>query len=419
MKISIPIAVISLAALKSEAFAPNAGGRSIANIGGSSLPAFVGFKNQKNTVHFSTKNDVTTQDEVESLRGKARQLREEANVLATEQARKVSESVKKVFDKFDLNKDGSISASELKKGLQKSIKADIPQSRIQKLVDKFDKNGDGSLQLNEFVSEEKLRSQLDALIREEKAFELVNSKRVRQAQEAEKVKQMIISIINEDEPTTSDKILSVTPYLLPLLDSLQFAAYFAIKNPDNQLAQTAAVAYGVYRSIPLGGFLSFVALSYLSTNPTLNRLVRFNMQQAIFLDIALFVPGLLSFLVGIGAAYNSSLTPPMEAVEYASDAVVLAMLGSVAYASISSLLGKTPDKLPLVSQAAKSRTISREMFENVGQFIGIKSDEKDENCFQGRTSYTGSACLSMAYDGKMLLDSGKQLSFYGRIEKLL
>eukprot|EP00980_Cylindrotheca_fusiformis_P017095 scaffold5247_cov130-Cylindrotheca_fusiformis.AAC.14 len=379
MKLSIATTAIALIALQSsEAFAPNAGGRSIAHHTGSVLPTSIAV-NQKNTVHFGASNDVNTQDEVEMLRNKARQLREEANELAKEQARKVAESAKKVFEKFDLNKDGSITVSELKQGLQKSMKTEIPESRIKKLVDFFDKNGDGKLQLNEFVSEDKLRNQLDFLIREEKALELVNSKQVRQAQEAEKLKETLMSIINEDEPTTSDKILSTVPYLLPLLESLQFAAFFAVKNPDNPLAQAAAVAYGVYRSIPLGGFISFVALAYLSTNPTLNRLVRFNMQQAIFLDIALFVPGFLSFLLGLVAAANSSLAPPPEALEYGSDAVVLAMLGSVTYASVSSLLGKTPDKLPIVSQAAKDRTITREMFENVGQFMGGKSDDKDEN----------------------------------------
>jgi hypothetical protein len=48
-------------------------------------------------------------------------------------------------------------------------------------VVKFDQNGDGILQMDEFVSVDKMRKQLDALIREEKGMELEESKRVQQA----------------------------------------------------------------------------------------------------------------------------------------------------------------------------------------------------------------------------------------------
>eukprot|EP00980_Cylindrotheca_fusiformis_P000283 scaffold66_cov115-Cylindrotheca_fusiformis.AAC.15 len=379
MKIQLTTISLSLIAFRySEAFAPSTG-RSLAT------PSLLS-KNARHakTFRFATASGSVDdrknpEEEAERLRAMARQLREEASALAAEQANKVSEATKRAFAKFDLNKDGAISADELKAGLEKAFKNEIPYNRIKKLVDKFDQNGDGKLQMNEFVSVDKLRNQLDSLIREEKAIELSESKRVQQAKESEKLKEMLVSIINDDEPTASDKALSVAPYLLPLLDSLQFAAFFAVNHPDNVFAQAAAVAYGIYRSIPFGGFLAFFALSYFSTNPSLNKLVRFNMQQAIFLDIALFFPGILSFLYS-AAASNLPLNLPTEAIEYGSDAVVLAMLASIAYATASSLMGKTPDKLPVVSQAAKDRTITRDMFDDVGRFMGRKpNDDKDDN----------------------------------------
>lgn len=377
MKFQLTSIALSLVALRSsEAFVPLSGpSLAMPRLGSASAPA------PSNTLHFGTVNDSVgdgnTENEVERLRAMAKQLREEAGALATEQAMKVSETTKKAFSKFDLNSDGTISADELKAGLEKSFKHEISDSRIQNLVSKFDQNGDGKLQMNEFVSIDKLRNQLDALIREEKAIELAESKRVQQVDDAEKRKEMLVSLINDDKPTTSDKIVSLAPYLLPLLDSLQFASFFAVNHQDNVFAQLAAIAYGVYRSIPFAGFLSFFALSYLSTKPSLNKLVRFNMQQAIFLDIALFVPGLLAFLYG-AAASNLPLNLPAEAVEYGSDAVVIAMLASVAYASASSLLGKTPDKIPFVSQAAEDRTLTRDMFDDEGQFIGMNKSEDEQ-----------------------------------------
>jgi hypothetical protein len=186
-----------------------------------------------------------------------------------------------------------------------------------------------------------------------------------------------MAILNDGEPTTTDKIVSIAPYLLPLLDSIQFAEFFATKHPDNVFVQVAVIAFSLYRSIPFSGFLAFFGLSFLASNPSLNRLVRFNMQQAIYLDIALFVPALLAFLYG-AAASNLPLNLPTEAIEYGSDAVVFAMIASIAYASASSLFGKTPDKLPFVSKATQGRMISPEMFDAEGRFVGVSRSEDNE-----------------------------------------
>jgi hypothetical protein len=68
--------------------------------------------------------------------------------------------------------------------------------------------------------------------------------------------------------------------------------------------------------------VAYGALSFLSANPRLNRLVRFNMQQAIFVDIALLFPGLL---LGVSTAFLPALgvnTLDLSSfTEVASDAV--------------------------------------------------------------------------------------------------
>jgi hypothetical protein len=376
MKLELKTITLSLIAIGScNAFAPNTGRRTTLSRPGFATPPAA--KTLRLATADGTLGDRNADNEVERLRTMAKQLREEATTLGAEQARKVSESTQKAFSKFDINKDGTISVDELKAGLEKAFKHEIPESRIEKLVVKFDQNGDGILQMDEFVSVDKMRNQLDSLIREEKGIELEESKRVQQAEESEKLSEMRMALVNDGEPTTTDKVLSVAPYILPLLDSIQFASFFATKHPDNVFAQGALIAYTLYRSIPFSGFLAYFGLSFLSSNPKLNRLVRFNMQQAIYLDVALFVPGVLALLYG-AAASNLPLNLPTEVIEYGSDGVVLAMIATIAYASASSLLGKTPDKLPFMSQATQDRMISPEMFDEEGRFIGVTRSEDEE-----------------------------------------
>merc|ERR1711865_566455 len=166
------------------------------------------------------------------------------------------------------------------------------------------------------------------------------------------------------DPTQTEKILSVLPYLFPLLDSLQFGRFIINDNADN----------------PIVGLLA--VLFTLSSNPGLNRLVRFNMQQAIFLDIALFFPGLLTAVIaGIGSV--AGFTIP-EAANASSSTVIFGVLVvTVLYASTSSLLGISPNKIPFISQAVEDRMPTMDMFDEEGRFIPrddrSNDDKKDNN----------------------------------------
>ena len=59
------------------------------------------------------------------------------------------------------------------------------------------------------------------------------------------------------------------------------------------LVGPVAPLYAVFNSLPFGGFLVFLALSFGSRQPDkLSRFVRFSFQQAILIDIALIFPQL-------------------------------------------------------------------------------------------------------------------------------
>lgn len=225
-------------------------------------------------------------------------------------------------------------------------------------MDAFDDSGDGALQLEEFVTVDKFRNKLESLARDEKALAVEAAKQAKLEEEEAIKSAMRMEMLNEKPPTNQDKIVSILPYLLPLLDGLQYGRFLILdieKTQGNSLPLMALAAlYTLYRSIPFSGFLAFLAINFLTANTQINRLVRFNLQQSIFVDLALILPGLLTgvfavLLPTLGVALPSNFT------ELGNDAVFYILLATLAYSSISSLLGITPDKIPFISQAVIDR----------------------------------------------------------------
>jgi hypothetical protein len=84
------------------------------------------------------------------------------------------------------------------------------------------------------------------------------------------------------------------------MDGLQYGRFLlgAEGAEANPFVAVLEVLYGLYRAIPFSGFIAYFGLNFLGGNPSINRLVRYNMQQAIYRDIALFFPGLLTAVLG-------------------------------------------------------------------------------------------------------------------------
>lgn len=316
-------------------------------------------------------------DEIERLKSMAAKLRAEAAQLEAQRSQAMADAAERAFRKFDTNQDGQVSLDELKAGLEKVFKMELTEKRVAQLMENFNKTGDGTLKIDEFVSLEQFRNRLDALVREEKAMAHKATDEAKQQDEASKLIQAQIELINDKAPSGTDKILSILPYLFPLLDGLQFARFLVLENPDNILSAIIGISYALYRSIPFGGFISFFALSILSGNPSINRLIRFNMQQAIFLDIALFFPGLIAALyVLVGQAAGFSL--PLAVTEIGSDVMFATLVATIGYATISSLLGQTPNKIPFISDAVEARMPTVDMFDDQGRFTPRRKNKDDE-----------------------------------------
>lgn len=330
----------------------------------------------------TAESDEVQDNEIERLRSMAAQLRAEAASLEAERLQALADAAEKAFREFDTDQDGEVSLEELKAGLEKKFMTELSESRIKSLMDAFDDSGDGALQLEEFVTVDKFRNKLESLARDEKALAVEAAKQAKLEEEEAIKSAMRMEMLNEKPPTNQDKIVSILPYLLPLLDGLQYGRFLILdieKTQGNSLPLMALAAlYTLYRSIPFSGFLAFLAINFLTANTQINRLVRFNLQQSIFVDLALILPGLLTgvfavLLPTLGVALPSNFT------ELGNDAVFYILLATLAYSSISSLLGITPDKIPFISQAVIDRMPTIDMFDENGRFVPRERRVEGEN----------------------------------------
>lgn len=146
-----------------------------------------------------------------------------------------------------------------------------------------------------------------------------------------------------------DRVFACLPYLLPMLDGLQYGNGFFQMVPG--AGATASVILGPFaeirNAIPFGGLIFFLILSFLSRNENLNRGVRFSMQQAILIDIALILPSLVGGLASIGGEISPVITTPAE------NFVFYFLIATISYSVGSNLLGKVPNGIPIISEAAE------------------------------------------------------------------
>mmetsp|Transcript_50217 Transcript_50217/g.92860 ORF Transcript_50217/g.92860 Transcript_50217/m.92860 type:complete len:256 (+) Transcript_50217:1294-2061(+) len=239
----------------------------------------------------------------------------------------------------------------------------------------FDTSGDGALQPDEFVTIDRFRNQLDALTREEKRLALEAAEEAKKEKAEAEILEAKMTLLNDGPPTAQDKAVSLLPYLFPLMDGLAYGR-FLLQNADaaNPIVDVIAILYTIYRSIPFSGFVAFFALNILSSVTGINRLVRYNMQQAIFIDIALFFPGLIGGV--IGAIGGSNI--PTGVSEIGTDAIFVTLLAVLGYCTVSSILGITPDKLPLISQAVTDRMPTIDSFDDELRYIPRQMREEEE-----------------------------------------
>ncbi|CAN0333841.1 unnamed protein product [Scytosiphon promiscuus] len=319
------------------------------------------------------------------LRETAAAFRAQATELEERQQQERRENARRSFNTFDANNDGSVDVAELKAGLEgplrrsftKTLQARMgrkpsqeevddriaelpggalfPDDLALKLIEMYDQNGDGLLQQTEFAPTEELRARLENLFSQQREQERLVRVEERQRLMDDKMRADAGAVVpspgdvNDGPATATDKALSALPYLLPLADGVTYAGHLFGAFPEQTAwAQPLALVLLALRSLPFATLIGFVGLSIGSSNPQINKLVRFNMQQAINLDIALILPGVLGAITAAALGQDAYKLGPLA--NAGSDVVFVALLAAVAYSVGTSATGAFPNKLPLLGR---------------------------------------------------------------------
>ena len=143
------------------------------------------------------------------------------------------------------------------------------------------------------------------------------------------------------------RFLGLLAYLLPWSDALSFGRELYNLFPwISYLTLPARPVLLLERSIPFGGFLLFLVLFLVVVrNPNVPYYLRFNVLQAILLDILLVV---------LALAFNVLLSPLGNSlmIRTLNNTVFIGALVLVLYASIQCIRGKEAD-LPTLSDAVR------------------------------------------------------------------
>jgi hypothetical protein len=143
------------------------------------------------------------------------------------------------------------------------------------------------------------------------------------------------------------RLLGVLAYLLPWSDALSFGREMYNLFPwISYLALPATPVLLLERSIPFGGFLLFLVLFLVVVrNPQVPYYLRFNVLQAILVDILLVV---------LALAFNVLLSPLGNSlmIRTLNNTVFIGALVLVLYASIQCARGREAD-LPTLSEAVR------------------------------------------------------------------
>eukprot|EP00752_Nemacystus_decipiens_P009666 g8635.t1 len=323
------------------------------------------------------------------LRAFAAELRNQADELEAQRESEKREAAQKAFDDFDTNDDGTVDVKELIAGLEGQLRQDfikrmtktmkrkptpaevdekisempggalLPLELGQKLIEIYDTNGDGVLQPSEFAPKADLRVRLESLFADRaqearleaaaaREREIENRGAAKAKEEAKARGLALPEDFNDGPPTVADRLLSALPYALPLMDNLVFGAHIFQTYPTqlNFLEPLVAILL-IYRSLPFSGLILFFGLQWYAGKPEVNKLVRYNLRQAVILDIAMFFPSIFAFLASAVLGDDVAKLAPVASV--GSDIIFVTVVVCVLYSIASSALGVLPDKLPLLS----------------------------------------------------------------------
>lgn len=299
-----------------------------------------------------------TWSEVAALERAAEQLKADVAKMELELERQRDEQQQKLFNAFDLDGSGAIDAKELQVGLQESLGLKVDESYARRILQSQDKDSDGVLKFEEF-NLQRLERSLDDLKQQDWEAEMSERKLKREVEEKkaeeQEIQKMIEQYYENLPPANEDKgaltrIASVLVYALPLLDGLRGGLQMSVFAPEAQSAIQLLVdgPLRLMDGVWFGQILVFLLFQSQANNVELPVLLRYNMRQAVVLDMAV---GLLHLTEALAlSAYFGEGPEYAVALHLGNAFLFTALLGCVAYiATKSAGLGELPNEIPWIS----------------------------------------------------------------------
>lgn len=147
-----------------------------------------------------------------------------------------------------------------------------------------------------------------------------------------------------------DRILAALVYILPLIYVLPFGISLLKQIPFLGLIYLPlSPIISLYYSLPFAGLIIFFVLFFaVVRNERVSRFIRFNTLQAILIDIALILCGLILPIFGQALGGNSVLTLTLN------NTVFLGTLTACIFGMIQAARGFYPE-IPAISEAVYSQ----------------------------------------------------------------
>eukprot|EP00614_Pseudopedinella_elastica_P015154 CAMPEP_0172583752 /NCGR_PEP_ID=MMETSP1068-20121228/3307_1 /TAXON_ID=35684 /ORGANISM="Pseudopedinella elastica, Strain CCMP716" /LENGTH=340 /DNA_ID=CAMNT_0013377651 /DNA_START=65 /DNA_END=1087 /DNA_ORIENTATION=+ len=249
------------------------------------------------------------------------------------------------FALFDTNKDGLVDPQELKLGLEQRFGTVATDEELASVMREFDTGGLGGLTPETFVLGQ-IKRRIEVGQTEERAA-ASEARRLAAQTPLEAVTEAAGIEVNEDNGL-GVRAASCVPYILPLVDATKYG--FPILSQAPVLATALFPFVALFQVVPFASLICFFFFSSQSRNMGNPRLLRFNLQHAILLDIALFIPSLVA-LLPIPGEVSALLGEPVQ------DLVFLGACGIIFYCWATNLVtGTNPNGVPFLGDAAEEQT---------------------------------------------------------------
>lgn len=298
--------------------------------------------------------------EAAKLQLEAAKMRAEADELkrATDEQRRKSRAGVLLAGSKGADGEYALSLEELPARLKDVANIEATQAEVDRLAASVGRTG-LALRYEDLVSEA-FDLALNAIITERREQELAKQARERAAKAEEQAStrfgdgtdqgdgNQVIEGWNDDRGQQT-RILASLAYLVPLIDLIRFGIPLAQLVPIFfPILALVSLPAAIVAILPFGlGSLAMLAGAIiLSGNKEIPRLIRFNLLQAVYLDLLFFF---LSTIVtfAVGGPVEIGGPPEPGALLY------LALILVTGNCVITNLNGEYPDYLPIVSAGAK------------------------------------------------------------------